>query len=167
MLRGPRPEDAAAIWNLVERDGALDANSPYAYLLLCSDFAATGAIVEADGELAGFVLGYRPPTRPEAWFVWQVGVHEGHRGLGLATTLLEFVLGRLAGDGVAFLEATVTPSNEPSAGLFQGLARRMGAQCTSETAFGADLFPGGDHEAEVRLRIGPFDPDSLQERRDP
>jgi L-2,4-diaminobutyric acid acetyltransferase len=148
------------VWELVERDPALDTNSPYAYLLLCSDFAETGAVVEADGGLAGFVLGYRPPTRPEAWFVWQVGVSPAHRGLGLGTALLERVLGRLVRKGVTHLEATVTPSNEASEALFHNVARRAGAEIATETAFGADLFPSGDHEAEIRLRIGPFDPDS-------
>jgi len=160
-FRSPRVEDAAAIWGLVRRDPALDTNSPYAYLLLCSDFAASGAIAEVDGAIAGFVLGYRPPARPEAFFVWQVAVDPAHRGLGLGSALLAFVLGRLAGEGVAFLEATVTPSNQASRALFHNLARRAGAELTTATAFGAELFPSGDHEAEVRVRIGPLDPDSF------
>lgn len=160
QLRAPRPEDAAAIWELAQRDPALDTNSPYAYLLLCSDFASTGAIAEVDGQIAGFVLGYRPPARPEAWFVWQIGVDLARRGLGLGSALLAFGLEQLASEGVSFLEATVTPSNAASDALFRNLARRAGARLATATAFGAELFPSGDHEAEVRVRIGPIDPDS-------
>jgi L-2,4-diaminobutyric acid acetyltransferase len=165
VVRPPRAEDAAGVSALVGASGSLDANSPYAYLLLCTDFAGSGAVAEADGEIVGFVLGYRPPERPEAVFVWQVAVREDQRGRGLARALLDDVLARTMPDGVTHLEATVTPSNGASWALFRGFAKRVGAPCREVAAFSSHLFPDGDHEEEVRIRIGPLNPEALPAQR--
>jgi L-2,4-diaminobutyric acid acetyltransferase len=160
-IRTPRASDAAGVWRLVRESGVLDANSPYAYLLLCTDFAETSAVAEGPEGVAGFVVGYRPPARPDTVFVWQVGVADTHRGRGLGRTLLDWVVSqtsRASEPGVRFLEATVTPSNEASWSLFRSFAREAGAPLQEETAFAAELFPGAEHEAEVRIRIGPLHP---------
>ena len=155
-IRAPRASDAAAVWALVQKTPALDANSPYAYLLLCTDFAATGAVAEAGDALVGFVLGYRPPTRPEAYFVWQIAVREDQRGRGLGRALLDTALANVVTRGVSFLEATVTPSNQASQSLFAGFANRVGAPCREVPVFPSELFPDGRHEREILLRIGPL-----------
>jgi L-2,4-diaminobutyric acid acetyltransferase len=154
--RTPDPRDAAAVWRLVRGTRSLDLNSPYAYLLLCSDFAATSLVAEAEGELLGFVAAYRPPPRPWCVFVWQIVTAAEARGAGLAGRLLDALFARPACRGARFLEATVTPSNTASRALFRALARRRGAPFTEEPAFGSELFPNPDHEEEVRVRIGPL-----------
>jgi L-2,4-diaminobutyric acid acetyltransferase len=156
VIRAPSLQDAAAVWRLVRESGVLDLNSPYAYLLLCSDFAPTSVVAESAGRIDGFVGAYRPPPRPDSVFVWQVVTARGVQGRGLGSRLLDAVLERPACRGVRFLEATVTPSNRPSRALFHGFARRRGVPLVEEAAFGAGLFPGPGHEEEVRFRIGPF-----------
>jgi len=156
-IRPPRAEDATAIWSLVQKSGSLDSNSPYAYLLLCTDFSEAGAVAEADGEIVGFLVGYRPPTRPETYFVWQIAVADAYRGRGIAPALLDAVLDRMLPLEVKFLEATVTASNAASWALFRGFARHASAPCFEQPAFPSDLFPDGAHEEEVRIRIGPLD----------
>lgn len=156
-FRGPEPRDAAPMWSLVRDSGALDLNSPYAYLLVCSHFAGTSVVAEAGGRLVGFVASYRPPPKPETVFVWQIGVDAAARGQGLGGRLLSAVLERPGCRGVRFLEATVTPSNDASRALFEGFARRRGAPCREEPGFGSELFPADPpHEPEGLLRIGPF-----------
>jgi L-2,4-diaminobutyric acid acetyltransferase len=157
VIREPGVQDAASVWQLVRESGVLDLNSPYAYLLLCSDFAPTSVVAETAGRIEGFVGAYRPPPRPESVFVWQVVTAREAQGRGLGSRLLDAVLARPACRGARFLEATVTPSNRPSWALFRGLARRRGVPFAEEPAFGTELFPGPDHEAEVRVRIGPLD----------
>lgn len=158
-VRPPRPEDARDITELVRRVSKLDANSPYAYLLLCSHFADTGLVRREDGRLVAFVLGYRPPEQPDTYFLWQVGVDPACRGRGLAGRMVTRLLRRLEGRGVRFLEATVTPSNEASAALFRGVARRLEAPCEERTCFAKELFPPGDaHEDEILFRVGPWAP---------
>ena len=58
--------------------------------------------------------------------------------------------------GVTHLEATVTPTNEPSMRLFRSLARRLSTQFTVQPCFGEELFPDGGHEEEQRIRVGPI-----------
>jgi L-2,4-diaminobutyric acid acetyltransferase len=154
-LRAPRVEDAAAIWQLVRSDPHLDENSPYAYLLLCSHFAASGLVAEDDSGLVGFVLGYEVPDRSEVLFVWQLGVAPAHRGRGLGGRMLDALVARLACRGVRALEATVTPENLASQALFAGFARRAGAALHEGMAFPAQLFPLA-HGEERLLHIGPL-----------
>lgn len=155
-MRPPCLADAAAIWGLVRDSNVLDLNSPYAYMLLCSDFAETCVVAERAGQLVGFVGGYRPPLRPHSVFVWQIVTARAAQRCGLGARLLDSLLARSACCGVRFLEATLTPSNEASQALFQGFAQRRGVPLLREPAFAAELFPTADHEDEVRLRIGPL-----------
>jgi L-2,4-diaminobutyric acid acetyltransferase len=160
-FRRPAPRDAAAVWELVRRSRTLDVNSPYAYLLVCSEFAETSVIAEAGGEIVGFVAAFRPPQRREAVFVWQIAVAERERGRGVGYRLLEQTV-RAA--RARFLEATVTPSNRLSRSMFEGFARRRAVACRESSGFGAELFPGAEHEPEVRLCIGPFTVDETKEK---
>ncbi len=168
-VRAPTPGDASALWRLVGETGGLDRNSPYAYLLVCSHFAATSAVADAgDGaagpaRLGGFLSGYRPPGRPEALFVWQVAVAPGLRGRGLGRRMLEEVLARPALAGLTHVEATVGPANAASQALFRSFARRRSAPVAVTDAFGADLFPEPGHEPELLFRIGPLGPPPPQD----
>ncbi len=156
-IRPVRVDDGPAIWRLVRDSGTLDRNSLYAYLLLCQQFGDTCLVAETAGEVAGFVVAFRPPRDPEAIFVWQIGVAVAARGSGLASALLDRLLRQPGCRGVTRLEATVTPSNEASRALFRSLARRLGARLEVASGFGPELFAGTDHEAEERYRIGPLD----------
>lgn len=152
----PTAADAPAVYELVTQCPPLEPNTLYAYLLLCSDFSKT-AIVARDGDtLLGFVAGYTPPTRPDALFVWQVGVHADARGLGLGGRMLEALMDRVRPEGVHFLEATVAPSNTASEALFKNFAKRQGTECIVSPHFEAAHFGAHAHEAEPLLRIGPL-----------
>lgn len=155
-FRAPSEADAAALWRIVRGSGVLDPNSPYCYMLLCRDFAATCAVAEAEGGVVGFVTAYVPPGRPDTLFVWQIGVDRGRRGAGIGRDLLEQVLARPACRGVTHLETTIAPSNRASRALFEALARDRGAQVTEVRGFGPELFPDPGHEPERRYRIGPL-----------
>jgi L-2,4-diaminobutyric acid acetyltransferase len=158
VLRAPAITDAADIWRLARDSGSLDLNSPYAYLLVCSDFAATSVVAEDESGLAGYVAGYRPPADPACAFVWQVAVAERARGQGLGRRLLTATLGRPGNAGSRCLTATVTPDNEASLRLFRGLAGALGVPCEEHERFPLDVFPpeAGAHRPEVELRIGPL-----------
>lgn len=152
------------MWSLVRASRVLDLNSPYAYLLVCSHFAATSAVAERAGALVGFVAAYAPPGRPDTLFVWQIGVAEAARGCGLATRLLRHAVDSA---GYRYLEATITASNRASWALFQGFARRRAAAFRETAGFAATHFPQGlAHEAETLVRIGPLAPCSGDEEED-
>lgn len=156
LLRAPAVADAAAIWRTARDAGTLDLNSPYAYLLLCHHHADACVVAEDDTGIAGFVVGYRPPTTPDVVFVWQVAVAPRRRGGGLASRLLDHLLAQARPLGVQYLEATVTPSNAASRRLFGALARRSGGDLQVTGLFTAEQFPSPGHEDEHLFRIGPL-----------
>jgi L-2,4-diaminobutyric acid acetyltransferase len=157
-LRHPMVRDGSALWRLVGDAGTLDLNSAYAYLMVCRDFADTCIVAEDAGRLAGFVIGYRPPPRPDTVFVWQIGVAPDARGLGLGGRILDALLEADACAGVRFLDTNVTPSNAASRAMFHALARRLDAGVEELEGFESTLFPDPSHEPERLLRIGPFRP---------
>src|SRR3546814_20531176 len=64
VLRRPTDGDGYNLHQLVARCQPLDTNSCYGNLLQCSDFADTAIAAEnAQGELVGFISGYRPPAQ--------------------------------------------------------------------------------------------------------
>lgn len=150
------------MWRLARDSGGLDLNSPYTYLMLSRFFTDTCAIARDGDSIAGFIAGFRPPRSPDTLFVWQITVDPNARERGLGRRMLAWLLGSLAADGVHYLDASVTPSNEASQRMFKGLAREMGVPCAETLLFPADAFPPGQaHEEEVLLRIGPFENDDI------
>lgn len=161
-LRAPKAEDGIAIWRLVRDSGELDLNSPYAYLLFATYFPDTCIVAESGDEPAGFVLGFRQPARQDTLFIWQIAVAAPFRGQGVAVDMLATLLQRQARgfkhDSLRFVEATITPSNSASKRMFRALAVRMQTAFEEGNAplFSKDVFPGGEHEDEVAIRIGPI-----------
>ncbi len=155
LLRSPEPTDAANLWQLLGEVGNLERNSCYTYLLLCSHFASTCVVAERKSDLVGFVLGYRPPSDPNAVFVWQVGVAANERGCGLGRKLLFALLDRPGCRGVGHVTATVSPDNRASLSLFRTFARELGVPCQERPGFRAALFAEA-HPDENLLCIGPL-----------
>jgi L-2,4-diaminobutyric acid acetyltransferase len=125
--------------------------------MVCRDFADTCIVAEQAGRIAGFVMGYRPPQKPDTVFVWQIGVAPDARGKRLASLVLDHLLRSEACAAVRFLETNVTPSNHASRALFESLARRLHAPLEELEGFASSLFPERSHEPERLLRIGPFE----------
>jgi len=164
-LRKPRSTDGAAVHDLVAACPPLDPNSLYCNLLQCTHFAATSALGEIEGDVVAFVSGYRPPEHADSLFVWQVAVHEDARGQGLGKRLMLDILGRSENRDVRFLRTTITPGNETSWRMFEGLARELGAAGERRTLFDAARHFAGRHESEVEFVIGPFDTARIANRR--
>lgn len=145
------------MWSLAS--GTVDTNSPYSYLMLSEYFAENCAVAEQDGTLVGFVTGFRPLEDPETLFIWQIAVDESVRGLGVGSRLLDAVVGRPQVPRLRYLEATVTPDNEPSKRLFRSFAESWGADCHEEVLFSRSDFPQDadeSHDPEILFRIGAF-----------
>jgi L-2,4-diaminobutyric acid acetyltransferase len=154
--RPPGRGDAAAAHALVRACPPLDVNSPYAYLLLCTHFAATSVVAEAGGRVVGFAGAYLEPADPSVLFVWQIAVGAEARGLGIGRAMLDELLDRPACRGVTHVEATITPSNASSWNLFRSFAAGRGAACTTTPMFGSADFGTESHEDEHLLRMGPI-----------
>ena len=154
-LRHPTLEDGAHMWRIARDSGSLDLNTSYAYLLFARDFADSCLVAVIDGEVGGFVLGYRRPAEPETLFVWQIAVDPSHRGHGLAARLLDAVA-----SGARHVEATITADNTASQRLFTSFARRHGADLVCALLLATHHFPD-EHDAEGLVRIGPLRPTDI------
>jgi L-2,4-diaminobutyric acid acetyltransferase len=160
LIESPTKADGAALWRIARDSQKLDLNSPYAYLLWCHDFAESSVVARAEGKAVGFVIAYRKPAAPDTALVWQVAVDASQRGKGLAGALLDELFTKLVGEGVRYLETTVTPDNEASIALFGSFAKRWNASMESAELFSAQDFPDdgeGAHEPEDLYRIGPLE----------
>src|SRR5699024_5003248 len=156
VFRKPEDEDGSEVWKLIKRAKVLDLNSSYSYLMLCKFFPETCVVAEdEEGQIVGFVSGFRPQTTDDTVFVWQVAVDASQRGKGLANAMLKSLITRKACDGVNYLEATVSPSNIPSQNLFKGLAKDLQTECDISECFSETMFPDQGHESEWTYRIGP------------
>ena len=103
----------------------------------------------------GFVSAYIPPTKKDTLFVWQVAVDKDYRKNGIAAKMINSILLRSSCRDVLFLEATVTPSNDPSKRLFASAASQFNAKLDTAPFFAKDEFENS-HEAEDLVRIGPL-----------
>ena len=156
-LRPPAAADGASLHALVRRVGTLDLNSAYAYMLLGRFFSRTSRVACLGDQVVGFVSAFEAPDEPNALFVWQVGVDPSARGLGVASSLLDAAFAASRPE-VDTLLTTVSPSNLASDRLFRAFARRHGAEVALRPGFAASWFPGGAHEDEPFLVIGPLRP---------
>ncbi|GGC98922.1 L-2,4-diaminobutyric acid acetyltransferase [Halopseudomonas salina] len=156
-LRKPEATDGFALNELVERCKPLDTNSVYCNLLQCSDFRDTAiAALTDEGDLVGFISGYRPPARSNTLFVWQVAVDSRMRGQGLALKMLMTLVKRVAAEGVDHIETTISPGNEGSEALFKKAFRELGAEYETSVLFSSATHFNGHHDDEVLYRAGPF-----------
>lgn len=162
-LRRPTATDGPAVTALIAACPPLDTNSAYCNLLQCSHFADHCIVAERDGRVIGWVSGYRPPSEPASFFVWQVAVGESARGQGLAGRMIQALLERPAARGVTHLITTVTADNRASWALFQGLAQRWRAPLERTELFVRETHFAGAHATEWQARIGPLPIRSAQE----
>ena len=77
-------------------------------------FHATSTIAEADGALAGFLIGFLSPSQPDAAYIHFVGVDPARRGNGLARTLYERFFALAAADARSVVRAITAAQNTQS-----------------------------------------------------
>ncbi|MFN3580262.1 MAG: diaminobutyrate acetyltransferase [Pseudomonas sp.] len=156
-LRKPTATDGYALNQLVARCSPLDTNSVYCNLLQCADFADTAiAAVTEEGDLVGFISGYRPPNRADTLFVWQVAVDSSMRGQGLALSMLMALVERVQGEGVIRLETTISPGNAASEALFKKAFKLLEFDYSTQVVFTREQHFNGQHDDEVLYSAGPF-----------
>lgn len=148
-IRPMTPDDAAAVWGLVQAQPQLNNNSFYLYHLLGTHFSSTCRVAELDGVVVGAVTGYRPPSDPETLFVWQLVVGESARKRGIASALVRALIATQSNKPVR-VQATISPGNEASYGVFRALARSQGTELDVTRFLDAERIPdeGGKPEHE-------------------
>ncbi len=152
-IRTAVPGDGSDIESLVRRCEGLDANSAYAYVMICDEFRDSCVVArDAHGSLLGFVTGFHRPRDPSCLFLWQIGVDPDHRGRGLAHALLRRFVELARTESTVALETTVSPDNGASLALFASYARSIGSTLVGVGGYPADWL-GDGHADEDRYRI--------------
>ena len=78
-------------------------------------FYATSTVAEdEEGALAGFLIGFLSPSRPDAAYIHFVGVHPSLRGQGLARLLYERFFALAEANGRPLVSAITGPQNAGS-----------------------------------------------------
>jgi len=155
-FRTPQSEDGPAVSALIAECPPLDTNSAYCNLLQCTHFAETCIVAERDGEIVGWISGYRLPKESSRYFLWQVAVASSARGESLASRMIDALLTRPSMQGVQTLITTVTRDNDASWSLFRSLAKRHGASLGESLCFDRDTHFAGNHASEWQAEIGPL-----------
>nr|WP_060887801.1 diaminobutyrate acetyltransferase [Streptomyces caniscabiei] len=155
VFREPRPEDGFAVWELVKGTPGLDTNSPYSYVLWFRDFADCSLLATVNGEIVGFLTGYRRPDEPDTYFVWQTAVSPRHGIPFLGVRLFEAAAERQRERGARHVEATVSADNKAIQMVLKQYARKRSAEVAERVLFPAAWLGDGHHD-EVLHRIGPL-----------
>lgn len=164
-LRHPRATDGFHLNQLVAASPPLDTNSVYCNLLQCQHFADTSVAALIDGRIVGFISGYLVPNDPETLFIWQVVVDAKFRGHGLAKRMLNWLVAQSTTENARHLITTITPDNQASWKLFEGLARDWQALAAKEVFFERERHFANQHDDEYLLRVSPL-PNRPQESFD-
>jgi len=110
--------------------------------LFLDHFHATSTVAEADGDLAGFLIGLLSPSLPGAAYIHFVGVHPVHRRGGLARELYERFFALAAADGRTVVRAVTAPVNERSIAFHAALGFTV-----------TGPVPGYDGPGDVKVRF--------------
>src|SRR5690349_24491190 len=87
--------------------------------LFFEHFTDTSFAAERDGELAGFLVGFRSQSRPGEAYIHFVGIHPGERGHGLGRELYERFFDAARAGGCDRVRAVTSPVNRGSIGFHQ------------------------------------------------
>jgi GNAT superfamily N-acetyltransferase len=119
--------------------------------LFFEHFTDTSFAAERDGELAGFLVGFRSQSRPGEAYIHFVGIHPGERGHGLGRELYERFFAAVRARGCSRVRAVTSPVNRGSVAFHQ----RMGFDIEAGPAGpdGIAVAAGYDGEGQDRVRF--------------
>ena len=119
--------------------------------LFFEHFTDTSFAAERDGELAGFLVGFRSQSRPGEAYIHFVGIHPGERGHGLGRELYERFFEAVRARGCDRVRAVTSPVNRGSIGFHQ----RMGFDIEPGQAGpdGIAVAAGYDGDGQDRVRF--------------
>jgi ribosomal protein S18 acetylase RimI-like enzyme len=118
-LRHAEPADYGRVNEVIDRWWGGREMAAMLPKLFFVHFRDTSFVAEANGELAGFLCGFRSQTFPDEAYVHFVGVDPERRGSGLGRTLYERFFEAVA--PCTIVRAVTAPLNERSVAFHQAL----------------------------------------------
>ena len=142
-IRTAAPSDYDRIVVVVDDWWGGRSMSPLLPRLFLDHFADTSLIVEDDGRLEAFLVGFVSPARPEEAYIHFVGVRPGCRRSGLARALYERFFELVRAGGRTVVRCVTSPVNEGSVAFH----RKLGFEAALVEDYDG---PGADRVAFVK-----------------
>ena len=118
-------------------------------------FTGTSWIAEtgetAEGQLAGFLVGFISPDRPEEAYIHMIATNPGLRKRAVARTLYEAFFQDVGGRGVRHVKAITWAGNRVSIGFHGAMGFRIVDGPGTDTILGITAFPNYDYPGEDRV----------------
>lgn len=119
-VRAAKPGDFDTIIAVVDTWWERHASRDLTRLFL-EHFCDTSLIAERGGELAGFVIGFMSPSKPDEAYIHFTGVGPAWRRTGLARSLYEQFFDRAREDGRTIVKAITSAGNDRSIAFHKAL----------------------------------------------
>ena len=139
-IRPIRPADHRAVMSVIDDWWGGRHMADMLPRLFFEHFTDTSFAAGHDGELAGFLVGFRSQSRPAEAYIHFVGIHPGERGRGLGRQLYERFFEAVRASGCDRVRAVTSPVNRGSIVFHQ----RMGF----------DIEPGDAVAGSVQVAAG-------------
>jgi predicted GNAT superfamily acetyltransferase len=122
-----------------------------------SHFGPTSFVIEADGELAAFLLGFFSQSQEDEAYIHFVGVHPGLRRLGLGRSLYERFFAAARMQGRAWVRSITAPCNQASIAFHRGMGFVMdgGDGFVDGVPVRLDYAGDGGHRVVFHRRVVP------------
>ena len=120
-IRTAAPSDYERIVAVVDDWWGGRNMSPLLPRLFLDHFAGTSLVIEDDGGLEAFLVGFLSATRPEEAYIHFVGVRPGCRRSGLARALYERFFELARAEGRSAVRCVTSPVNEGSVAFHRKL----------------------------------------------
>ena len=143
VIRHARHEDHVRIVAVVDDWWGGRRMSALVPALFLEHFAGTSYVAETEeGDLAGFLIGFRSQDRPEEAYVHFVGVHPDQRGGGLGRELHDRFAAQVAADGVRRVRCVTSTVNTDSVAFHTRIGFRVEGTDAPVAADGVDDVAG-------------------------
>ncbi|MGZ4354356.1 MAG: N-acetyltransferase family protein [Gaiellaceae bacterium] len=119
QIRHAEPSDYAAVIGVVDQWWGGRAMAAMLPKLFFVHFRDTSFVMEDDGEIVGFLCGFRSQTHDDEAYIHFVGVDPGWRGAGVARALYERFFAAIAPRTT--VRAVTSPVNERSVAFHRAL----------------------------------------------
>jgi ribosomal protein S18 acetylase RimI-like enzyme len=152
-IRSLRPSDYAPIIAVIDDWWGGQPMASMLPRMFFEHFADTSHAAEADGSLAGFLVGFCSQSRAREAYIHFVGVHPRQRGRGLGRRLYEAFFASAAARHCVLVRAITAPANAGSLAFHRRMGFRIeaGNRMRDGIAFTADYDgPGKDRVQFVR-----------------
>ena len=110
-------------------------------------FTGTSWVAETpEGRLAGFLIGFMSPDRPDEAYVHMAGIHPNRRRHGLGRALYERFIDDVRARGVLKVTAVTWPGNKTSLAFHRALGFEIDAGPGTQSLYGVPARTDYDDE---------------------